>query len=921
MSIFPPSQNPSHIQEKGKELEEREINESVSPAFVATPNKHVTRTDVAPPIHGSGGSSPAQSVIIHFTPESPKDDSKYGAGTTAPRSLYDSPSPAGSRRSSIVPPQEGGEGSAVSSPSSGFKSADSSFEIVSNPEKELSSDTPGLRSTASTSSLTNSNGTTIFPPPPPGAKYSVLPTELLAFPARKKVTLTAPSSTENLHHQTPPRSRAWSALSANRPSGPPTPSPATLDLSRSDGDLNSNANNSLGLEGLVGEGHGTIRRRASQDGNPPAGSNHNTTRRRPSISPSLAPIPDDNFVPTALSHLHAHPQHETTTSKTNPLSLTALLARNDAFALILQTGKTDDGDLTRDARIKLAEMGLKSIPALHGPLSLPYARCPSGIDAFFFDLEKGEDPWTFTLEDGSGPTRRRRPGGTKPTPLPGNARYSQPLHVQQGRLPSSRIVSAPAVLTPIRDEFSDTATNQAEPATTTSSTTPTPSHEAASIAQILAAHYALYGHQQGQQAIPQPVHPTYQQPQTQLPATMVMPQAHLVPSVQAPEWQAYAPQVDLSSTSYHDIYARTTAGGALPSSTSWVPNQTGWSYPTGAGAPYLYPTTQPPLSYGFPVPSPFAAPLPTTGSSPPPQQQQGIPQPLTSYSDPAIVSYAHQYKDIEAHDSTYYGAASDYTTSDTEEPHLGGFFFPAAPTSSISTGPPTGGGQESRRGSTVSSSTVLPPSARRVSIPFAGSTKLAPVANADRRNSVAPTTRNRKMSLAPAVTVSPRRSSVAPQTRLVRDSDSRESQPVRQPRAPPADEEQPVSLVPHHSRPSSMTSLTSKIASRKNSKILVQSNASTGDDVQETSGGGEDAFGWAGGQQQSSTTEPDATALESSSNSQYQHKNPHHNQNHGQQRAGGNQSGGTKRGYRGRYKRGGFGGGGRGAGPRTSGTA
>lgn len=47
------------------------------------------------------------------------------------------------------------------------------------------------------------------------------------------------------------------------------------------------------------------------------------------------------------------------------------------FELIISDGKTALGDLTKQARSELAKMGLGTIPSMHGPLSLPYARCPS----------------------------------------------------------------------------------------------------------------------------------------------------------------------------------------------------------------------------------------------------------------------------------------------------------------------------------------------------------------------------------------------------------------------------------------------------------------------------------------------------------------------------------------------------------------
>jgi len=49
----------------------------------------------------------------------------------------------------------------------------------------------------------------------------------------------------------------------------------------------------------------------------------------------------------------------------------------ETFEEIALYGKDALGDLTDLAKAALARLGLKSIPALHGPLNLPYARCAS----------------------------------------------------------------------------------------------------------------------------------------------------------------------------------------------------------------------------------------------------------------------------------------------------------------------------------------------------------------------------------------------------------------------------------------------------------------------------------------------------------------------------------------------------------------
>jgi len=47
------------------------------------------------------------------------------------------------------------------------------------------------------------------------------------------------------------------------------------------------------------------------------------------------------------------------------------------FEEIVALGKDEWGQLTSRAKEALRRLGLKPIPSLHGPLSLPYARCAS----------------------------------------------------------------------------------------------------------------------------------------------------------------------------------------------------------------------------------------------------------------------------------------------------------------------------------------------------------------------------------------------------------------------------------------------------------------------------------------------------------------------------------------------------------------
>ncbi|GAA5971151.1 hypothetical protein JCM11641_004163 [Rhodosporidiobolus odoratus] len=116
---------------------------------------------------------------------------------------------------------------------------------------------------------------------------------------------------------------------------------------------------------------------------------------------------------------------------------TLLFPPGTTFNDIVINGKDENGDLTADARAALTDLDLKIIPAMHGPLSLPYARCPSGIDAFLLPAAHEEDdPYPFIVDPDAPPPR---PRGAAP-PLPGNARFAV------GSRSAQRFFSAPAAL-------------------------------------------------------------------------------------------------------------------------------------------------------------------------------------------------------------------------------------------------------------------------------------------------------------------------------------------------------------------------------------------------------------------------------------------------------------------------------------------
>ncbi|KAK4696256.1 hypothetical protein P7C70_g8406, partial [Phenoliferia sp. Uapishka_3] len=673
-------------------------------------------------------STSAGSIVFHLTPDTDGDAVRAGSES------FDSPSPA-ARRYQRLPSSSPED--AKGTPPSGDSSF-SSFEHVELPS-------PTQTVSHSRRSSTDSN------------RLSVLPPSLHSFPPVKKVVLSAPDpnsppqqSTYKAH-----RSKLWSGAKENQPGSAITTAP----------------------DGAEGQGAEGVRRRTSLE----AGLNHSQHSRRSSITPGLSSIPDEQE--STKSRGSSGGLLDPNASIYSPPHVFAKLSLAKKFDHIILTGKGEDGELTKEARAALKSIGLRPIAAMHGPLSLPYARCPSGIDAFLFSADKEEDPWTFLLEDGS--RRRRNTPYTKANPvaLPGNARYAQASHIQHGRLPT-RIVSAPAVLLTPDEIYTQPNSLQNSLRGSQHGSRPSvhPGEDAASVAQILAAHHAAQYVQQAQQA-----------QQAQQPAP-VAPMQYYTPT--GDDWAMHAFRPPSSTGSHFDPYSRP------PSTIRPLVSQSSFTWPTAPPPFNNFPMmnfTYPPALSALLPPHPIFNPTVT-------------PQP-SSFVDPAILAtFGGHSKDLDAVGSSYYTADSE---TDEEEEH-GGFFFPAIAPAKPPLSPSS---SWSRR---ASNSTAIPGPPRRPSINPAE--VLAPVANADRRNSAAPFMAARKMSLAPAVTVSTRRQSIAAQTRLVRDSNLRESHPTRQPRPPPTEATPAGNLVPHHSRPASLSSLytANKALSRKSSLVAAR---------------------------------------------------------------------------------------------------
>ena len=287
--------------------------------------------------------------------------------------------------------------------------------------------------------------------------------------------------------------------------------------------------------------------------------------------------------------------------------------------------------------------------------------------------------------------------------------------------------------------------------------------DAASVAQILARHHAQYVQQQQQQYANYPLD----------------------------EWNSITVYNTRNSSLAGSVGhpTRRPASVVQPAPSTWSANGFGFPGPL-FGDPPTVSALLPPHPLFHP---PASAPEPAL------VLQKSTSQPWLA--DPAIVA-AFGPKDLDAGDSSFYDGSSSEETPQQ-------FYFPAIP-------PVT---QFIRRVASTALPTTVP---RRPSIPDA---PLQPVANADRRNSAAPTTTaTRRMSLAPSVTVSNRRQSVAAQTRLARDSTTTQagSNAMRQPKPPPVT----------HAKAASESTLKQKASAAGN--LVTQSPSGADEDLSKT---------------------------------------------------------------------------------------
>lgn len=287
------------------------------------------------------GNSTQESIIIHSTPV--KD--RGFKSSFEELALGSPPSHTRSRSSSVVlgggkvaPPDtpDTSKSTISQGPDSSFES---SFEIISGVQSPIWSSNPSSRVVSSSS--------------PGGISDSASDTSVYSSPSLTKITLTAPGTTA-----------APSQALRPRPFAGITPRhPSTAPRSASTQHLKVNVQS--------GSPPADTRRRAVSE------SSTGKVRARSSLSPMLSPIPDvvQDSVEGGLASLSLDPKASTFVLP--PPGRPEAFPEQASFAYIVKYGKNSIGDLTKEARKALSNLGLRSIPAMQGPLSLPYARCPS----------------------------------------------------------------------------------------------------------------------------------------------------------------------------------------------------------------------------------------------------------------------------------------------------------------------------------------------------------------------------------------------------------------------------------------------------------------------------------------------------------------------------------------------------------------
>lgn len=292
------------------------------------------------------GNGTQESIIIHSTPDKDRDFKS----SLQELAFGSPPSHTRSRSSSnvlgdgnVAPPESPDTPTNIShGPDSSFES---SFEIISGVQSPIWSSNPSSRvvSGSSMGGISNSASDT--------SVYSNLSTT--------KITLTASGTT------TAPDSGSAPAQALHpRPFAGITPRhPSAAPRSASAQHLRVN---------VQPESPPSDARRRTVSENSSA-----KVRARSSLSPMLSPIPDivQDSAEGGLALLSLDPKASSFVLP--PPGRPEAFPESASFAYIVKYGKNSIGDLSKEARKALSNLGLRSIPAMQGPLSLPYARCPS----------------------------------------------------------------------------------------------------------------------------------------------------------------------------------------------------------------------------------------------------------------------------------------------------------------------------------------------------------------------------------------------------------------------------------------------------------------------------------------------------------------------------------------------------------------
>lgn len=246
-------------------------------------------------------------------------------------------------------------------------SDDSSFDISleASPVSTTSESTPDRNrsSTGSSPNLLRQIGRASISPQSEGSSPDSV-TSSYVIVSDQETSPIPVNTTSNVAESTPTRAsgilvraRAFSAIIPRHPSTKGLNQPSSL-LKAQDAEKEQYDSSSTDR----------MKRRASHDGH--------SIRNRASLSAiALSPIPDiqDDSSSTGQSIISLDPG----ALSFDPNPSHPLLGSEVTFDDIVLHGKNEFGDLTTEARIALKRLGLRVIPAMHGPTSLPYARCPS----------------------------------------------------------------------------------------------------------------------------------------------------------------------------------------------------------------------------------------------------------------------------------------------------------------------------------------------------------------------------------------------------------------------------------------------------------------------------------------------------------------------------------------------------------------